>query len=103
MRYIINDDDLEDWYQRIKLSHEFGDESANQLEYVLGEIKDCIDHPTIVKEDKIKDLEAQLKQQCFNNKHNLSIDQTIADKIKQLETENNRLKTLLFHFTGKME
>jgi len=36
---------------------------------------------------KIKELEKELEQQRFNNKHNLSIDQTVADKIKELEKE----------------
>ena len=36
---------------------------------------------------KIKELEKELEQQRFNNKHNLSIDQTVADKIEQLEKE----------------
>lgn len=73
MRYIINDDDLEDWYQRIKLSHEFGEQSADQLEYVLGEIKSHIDKPLLFNEDQ------------------------------KMVQEIERLKTLLFHFTGKME
>ena len=34
---------------------------------------------------KIKELEKELEQQRFNNKHNLSIDQTVADKIEELE------------------
>ena len=36
---------------------------------------------------KIKELEKELEQQRFNNKHNLSIDQAVADKIEQLEKE----------------
>lgn len=39
MRYVINDDDLEDWYERIKLVAKYGEYNANQLEYVLSEIK----------------------------------------------------------------
>jgi hypothetical protein len=73
MRYVINDDDLEDWYQRISLSKEFGETNADQLEYVLSEMKAHIDHPLAFDEDQ---------------------------KMKQ---EIVRLKAMVFHFTGKME
>ena len=36
-------------------------------------------------EKKIEALEKRLEQQLFDNKHNLSIDQQIADKIENLE------------------
>lgn len=36
-------------------------------------------------EQRLKEVSQELEQQRFNNKHNLSIDQTIADKIKDLE------------------
>mgnify|MGYP003395789846 CR=1 FL=1 len=54
-------------------------------------------------ESTIEKLEAELSQQRFNNKHNLSIDQIIADKITELEKENERLRAMVFHFTGKMD
>jgi len=40
-------------------------------------------------------LKAELKQQKFNNKHNLSIDQEVADRIKFLEERNKELRRLL--------
>jgi hypothetical protein len=46
----------------------------------------------IYLDNKIKRLEAELHQQKFNNKHNLSIDQQIADKILSLEQENQILR-----------
>lgn len=38
------------------------------------------------------ELEKELDQQKFNNKHNLSIDQKIADKIEELEEERDMWK-----------
>lgn len=36
-------------------------------------------------ESKLSECERELAQQRFNNAHNLSIDQTVADRIKELE------------------
>lgn len=54
----------------------------------------------------VTSLERRLDQQMFNNKHNLSIDQPIADKIKsqerkikRLEKENNKLKWEVINLT----
>lgn len=41
---------------------------------------------------ELDDVKAQLKQQQFNNQHNLSIDQTVADRIMELELEIRMLK-----------
>ena len=43
------------------------------------------------QQKKIEELEKELHQQRFNNKHNLSIDQTVADKIKELEAREKKL------------
>jgi len=42
-------------------------------------------------EKENKELKAELEQQRFNNKHNLSIDQKVADRIKELEKSNETL------------
>ena len=39
-------------------------------------------------------LKAELEQQKFNNKHNLSIDQEVPDRIKFLEESNKELKKI---------
>lgn len=39
-----------------------------------------------------RDLKAQLEQQKFNNAHNLSIDQKVADKITSLEAQVKELE-----------
>jgi uncharacterized coiled-coil DUF342 family protein len=43
----------------------------------------------------IKALQNELNQQKFNNSHNLSIDDEIAEKIKQLQAENRQLRKLI--------
>jgi hypothetical protein len=43
-------------------------------------------------EQKIAQLESELKQQKFNNKNNLSIDQATSDKIKHLESGYEGIK-----------
>ncbi len=45
--------------------------------------------------EKIAELEKELHQQRFNNEHNLSIDQIVADKITQLEHEISVQKNTL--------
>lgn len=42
--------------------------------------------------EMINKLHRELEQQRFNNEHNLSIDQKIADEIKNLKQENKELK-----------
>ena len=42
--------------------------------------------------EKIEQLEKDLEQQRFNNKHNLSIDQKVSDEIARLKSENAKLK-----------
>jgi len=58
-----------------------------------GLLHDLMDGPClgckIIKENK--ELKAELEQQRFNNKHNLSIDQIVADRIKELEKSNETL------------
>lgn len=44
---------------------------------------------------EIERLEKELHQQRFNNVNNLSIDQTIADKISDLELDNRKLRAEL--------
>lgn len=44
------------------------------------------------RDEKIAQLENELHQQRFNNEHNLSIDQKIADKIKELD---EKIKSLM--------
>lgn len=71
MRYVINDDDLEDWKKRLeRLSLKNSD---SDLHYVLGQLEMYINHPLAFNENE-----------------------------KQAQ-ENARLRTMLFHFTGKME
>lgn len=62
--------------------------------------RNCITHHYACdcREEKFKQLEAenkrladQLDQQKFNNKHNLSIDQEVTDKLNDLALENKRL------------
>lgn len=43
-------------------------------------------------EVRVKELEKELHDQRFYNKHNLSIDQKIADKISKLEAKVRLLK-----------
>jgi hypothetical protein len=43
---------------------------------------------TLELRKKIKSLKTELYQQRFNNEKNLSIDGVIADKIKELQTQN---------------
>jgi hypothetical protein len=43
-------------------------------------------------EAKVKKLERELWQQKFNNEHNLSIDQQVADELKRLREENENLR-----------
>jgi hypothetical protein len=50
-------------------------------------------------QSKIDELEKELHQQRFNNKHNLSIDQKIADKI---ESQRKEIDELVNSF-GKIE
>jgi valyl-tRNA synthetase len=38
-------------------------------------------------ENKVESLEKRLEQQLFNNKHNLSIDQTVADRMIELKAD----------------
>jgi hypothetical protein len=71
MRYVINDDDLEDWKTRLqRLSLKVLDPD---LDYVIGQLEMYINHPLAFNENE-----------------------------KQAQ-ENQRLRTMLFHFTGKME
>lgn len=71
MRYIINDDDLEDWHDRLKnVMNKYED---IDLEYVISEMQSNISDPFAFKQDEI------------------------------VQKEIERLKTLLFHFTGEME
>lgn len=46
-------------------------------------------HEALIDEasNRIVNLEQELLQQRFNNKHNLSIDQQVADKITTLEDD----------------
>jgi hypothetical protein len=39
---------------------------------------------------KAQELEKELEQQRFNNKHNLSIDQKVSDEIQTLKAESNK-------------
>jgi len=43
----------------------------------------------------IDELTRNLEQQKFNNKHNLSIDQQVADKIEKLESQNKIMSDAL--------
>ena len=57
-------------------------------------------------EQEVAKLTKELEQQKFNNKHNLSIDQQVSDKIDRLRKENEKLKDLLkfsFSFLPKTE
>lgn len=53
-------------------------------------------------EKEVKSLEFELNQQRFNNKHNLSIDQTIADKIESLEKEKKQYYDDAFAFSAEL-
>jgi hypothetical protein len=46
-------------------------------------------------ETKVDELERELEQQRFNNKHNLSIDQGVADRMAMLESQNKIMKEAL--------
>lgn len=77
------------------------DEEIKVLTEKLEASKKQFDHDVIFKTDmtmmivdmnrKIKNLERELDQQRFNNKHNLSIDQKISDEIFKLKEENQIL------------
>ena len=51
------------------------------------ETKEAWNHVTTEKNKEIAELKKELDQQKFNNKHNLSIDQSVSDKIKELKHE----------------
>jgi len=54
-----------------------------------------------MNEARINKLEAELKQQRFNNKNNLSIDQKLADRVRELESKNEAL--ILMQLEGDRE
>lgn len=51
MRYVINDDDLENWFKELKTVLETTTESI-ELKYVLEEMKAHIDHPLAFDENQ---------------------------------------------------
>lgn len=51
---------------------------------------------------EIKILEAELHQQRFNNKHNLSIDGVIADKIESLSVKLKEAETFIEDVTDRI-
>ena len=76
-----------------------GNHSIAELQKLCNDFKEyCYQ-----KQLKIQELEKELHQQRFNNKHNLSIDQTIADKIQSLEQENQILREELSSAQKLME
>lgn len=52
--------------------------------------------------ERIKELERELNQQRFNNEHNLSIDQKVSDRIKELEDKNLRLQASIDGLDGEV-
>ena len=50
---------------------------------------------------RIKHLKAELEQQKFNNKHNLSIDQEVSDEIVRLKAEVEKWKSIAQMQTDK--
>ena len=42
--------------------------------------------------ERIDGLEKELARQCFSNKHNLSIDQKVADRVEELEKQLEEAK-----------
>lgn len=50
------------------------------------------EHINKALKEENKSLRSDLTQQRFNNSHNLSIDQEVANKIEKLEKENRELK-----------
>lgn len=60
-----------------------GNHNILQLESLCNDFKSF----TEAQQLKIQELETKLEQQSFNNKHNLSIDQKVSDKIEELKKE----------------
>lgn len=84
----VNEDDLIN--KKDKEIAKLISEIANLRDSIFWGNK-AYDDQLIELQDKNKKLERELDQQRFNNKHNLSIDQKIADKILSLEQENQIL------------
>ena len=61
-------------------------ESKEKAQEYVDSARKCL-LENIELEQQLKKSEGELYQQRFNNKHNLSIDQTIADKITKLEAQ----------------
>ncbi len=55
------------------------------------------------KDDEVKQLKAELHQQRFNNKHNLSVDGVIADKIEFLSTQLKEAETFIEDVTDRID
>lgn len=63
--------------------------------YVVSGFEEGIEHykeELALAHQVIEKMKSELHQQCFNNEHNLSIDQKVADEIKKLEEENEELR-----------
>lgn len=72
---------------------------ADAGSFVVGFIAGC-DHVEKIKDIEIESLKRELKQQRFNNEHNLSIDQKIADKIQKQAEVIERLKDALWFYAA---
>lgn len=79
------------------------DDELTEIKDKLTESNNEYTKDIIYLDRKIKRLEAELHQQKFNNKHNLSIDGQIADKIESLEQENQILREELISARRLME
>ena len=83
-----------------------GKEESRTLSFFIGFAKESLEtseqtvNPLTQLHEEIEKLKKELHQQKFNNKHNLSIDQSVSDKIKDLEGKREKLEFHLDAFGG---
>lgn len=64
---------------------------VEEIQKLEKEVLEVYNWLQIAHEERDK-LKAELSQQRFNNKHNLSIDQKVTDEMERLRAENKKLE-----------